>query len=558
MKYTIQGQGDINLAEQDYVGEGGEGKIYTRDNTLFKIYHDASKMIPAAKIQELAVLERANIIRPLDVLLNTRQTPVGFTMRKVERAVPLPHIFSSDFQRRQRLELHTLLDLLEHMRETIAFIHSQRCLLVDGNEMNFLLDERDLSQIYFIDVDSYQTPSFPATAQLPTICDYHSQGFSALTDWFAFAILACQVLIGIHPYKGKHPHVKGLEARMKANLSIFNAEVSLPAAVRDINIIPKPLHEWLVRVLEQGERCPPPALFGTATYTATAAVKTIHSSAQLVINKLREYPQPILAHVALNGIQVVSCADGVWLDDAFYPYPGKTLVLSPKHLQAVGFSTQQQMLHAVQFNNGQALTATIKAQRIFRANNAIYSVFGDKLTRLHMHEFAHIMLAPGASWSILPHAHTVLDGLVYQNVLGQPYLLVPYQQQGHDACFIQAIAELAGYTILQGRHENGVAMLLGYRDGRYDVLILRFSEDYQGYTARVLADVEQPQLNFSVLDNGVVVHILQDGELEIFRRHGEAVKVLQDPAIRGDMRLSHDGAQALFYQDNSLYAMRMQ
>ena len=68
---------------------------------------------------------------------------------------------------------------------------------------NFLID-RDMQHVLFIDVDSYQTAGFPATAIMDSIRDRHSSTYSAGTDWFSFAILAFQMFVGVHPYRGKH------------------------------------------------------------------------------------------------------------------------------------------------------------------------------------------------------------------------------------------------------------------------------------------------------------------------------------------------------------------
>src|SRR5207248_7337064 len=112
-------------------------------------------------------------------------------------------------------------------QEGVRHVHERGILIVDLNEMNFLLDA-SVEEILFIDVDSYQTPGFPATALMESIRDRHAARFSQATDWFSFGIVSFQMFTGIHPYRGKHPTLTGLDARMERNVSVLNPEVAVP------------------------------------------------------------------------------------------------------------------------------------------------------------------------------------------------------------------------------------------------------------------------------------------------------------------------------------------
>ncbi|MCP4699122.1 MAG: hypothetical protein GY862_20055 [Gammaproteobacteria bacterium] len=558
MKYFIQGGGEIHLTDQDFVAEGGEGKLYASGQEIYKIYTDSGKMIPAAKIRELSLLDKTNIIRPQAVLLDSKNKPVGFSMARVERSVALPRLFTNDFRNRNQVRDDMILRLIERMMETTVFIHDQNCLLVDGNEMNYLVDEKDYQTPYFIDVDSYQTPNFPATAIMPSIRDYHTQKFSRLTDWFAFAIVACQLFVGIHPYKGKHPKFKkrDLQARMQANLSIFNKGVSLPAAVRDFGVIPAAFHDWFVRLFEKGERVPPPLLAGATTARAIRK-KIVQGTDNFIISLLREFSETIRAHTAYNGIQCVLTDSGFHIDKRVFTHAHKDTraVFAPKSLIPLAISIRDDLLCAEEIETGIAIPAAIKAERILLANNSLYAINHDNLTQINVNEYKNKrIISAGAAWKIMPHASQVLEGMVYQSVLGKPYLAIPYPAH---ACMIRPIPELAGYKIIEGKHDNGVAMLTGYKDGRYDLLCIRFNKGYTEHTARIIEDIEQSEINFVTLDNGVTVHILHDGELEVFHRYSESIKLIRDPAIRTDMHLTKDGVTVLFYTGNKLYRMQM-
>ncbi len=559
MQYTIQGNGQIELNDRDFVAQGGQGKVYARDRRVYKIYPDPANMIPVAKIRELSVLDHPLILRPLDILLDAADTPVGFGMARAENALPLARLFTNDFRRQHHIQDADIMCLLDNMRETIAFIHHHDCLIVDGNEMNYLVDERDFQQAYFLDVDSYQTPGFPATALMHTIRDWHAPGFSPLTDWFAFAVVACQLLVGIHPYRGKHPDFKkgDLAGRMRANVSIFNPRVSLPATVRDFNIIPPALRDWMERLFEKGERLPPPGLTGAALGAAFAPPPPSGGD-HLEISLEREFAEDIHDVFAWQGRRAVFAGKTLHLDAESHALaPGENgLILSPQSLTPLVASLEGDSPRLRPLDGCAPVLTGLKAGRLLRVENTLYAVYQDRLTALRIHEMDGKYLAgPGTSWAIMPQAHQVLDGLIYQSVLGKPYLVIPYRQG--QACLIREIPELANYRVMEGRHDKGVVMLIGHVQGRYDRLLLRFSPDYRHYDFQCEQNLEQSGLNFVTLDNGVVVHLLEEGEIRLFSRQGDQVKSVQDSGLDGYPRLAVDGVQVLAYLGKRLYRLRL-
>lgn len=223
MKITVRGKGTVNLTEKDYVTEGGEAKVYRKGSTAFKIYSDINKITPLAKLTELKVIKRDNIIVPDTPILNSKDRYIGFTMPWIDNTLPICKLFTTDFRNRNNITPEMIVKLVDNMQESIDHIHQFGVIQCDGNELNYLVKEGDFKTPYFIDVDSYQTPNFPATAIMPNIRDYNTNGFNRLTDWYSFAIIAFQLFIGIHPFKGKNPNFKknSLIERMKQNVSVF-------------------------------------------------------------------------------------------------------------------------------------------------------------------------------------------------------------------------------------------------------------------------------------------------------------------------------------------------
>ncbi|SEH08674.1 serine/threonine protein kinase [Candidatus Venteria ishoeyi] len=562
MDYQIQGGNKVTLKDRDFIAQGGEASLYAKGNQVFKIYTDPKAMIPPTKIQELACLDRSNIIRPQAVLLDQRQNPVGFSMQRIKQNVALARLFTNDYQRKQGLDTQHIIALLEQMQATIAFIHSQQCLLVDGNEMNYLVDSKSHKKVYFIDVDSWQTPSFPATAILPTIRDYHSSQFSPLTDWFAFAVISCQLFLGIHPYKGRHPDFKkhDLSGRMQNNVSIFNSEVSLPAAVRDFSLIPTPWHDWLRAVLEQGQRSAPPSAGVPAASSMRPVVrpKTVHGSNNFIITRLAEYDSPIRAVYGRNGQRVVVTADKLYLENAAHalPHPAARLIVTPQNLTPVFAWVEQQQLKLLNAHTQDMLNISLQAAQVLVEDNQLFVIYQERCTAIRFHELGgKCLAAPGASWQIMPHATQVLDGLLYQNILGQPWLLLPWKSQ---SCAVLAVPELRDYRIMSGRYSQGIAMLTAYRQGRYDRFCFWFNPDHSQYQLEKTENIEADSHHFICLPSGVALHLVEDGVLSLFHREQSLSKQILDPVLTTKMQLANNGSMVLFSTENVLYQLKMQ
>lgn len=557
-KYNVTGQGTVTLADQDFIIEGGEGKIYAKNGVAYKIYTNPQDVISFAKIQELACLNHPHIIRPQALVLDQQHHPVGYTMQHITNTIALPRFFTQNFKQQQHIQTTDLFSILQTIKETIHFIHQQNCLMVDGNEMNYLVNKDNFKQVYFIDVDSYQTPSFPATALMPSIQDYHTQGFNQLTDWFAFAILACQILLGIHPYKGKHPTLKNLAARMQANISIFNKAVSLPHTVGDINQLPDSIKAWFIQLFEQGQRSPPPDLYYSAQIPAPST-PSLTGNKKLSIQKLHDYPDPITAYYSYHGQQAVLTYKEVYINQdspQSLPISDSFIIFETNTLTPIIAYTQQQYLSITIPSLQYTEKTQLLCDHLFYSDNQLYTIYKDKLNLIRFTATAkRYIVSIAKSWQIMPHALKIYDQLLYQQVLGMPYLLLPY---GSNACAQCAIPELKPYKIIQGQHENGVVSLIGYQQGRYDHILLRFDTHYQHYQCHIDKDKECLENNVITLDNHTIILIPEDEQLTIKHRDHNIEKQVHDPVIHTQMHLIHEGINVYFYTSHSLYRMTMQ
>src|SRR5438552_997706 len=103
MKVYIKGQGEITLGQREFFRQGGEGQIYIKGNTAYKIYIDPAKMLPLGKITELSVITDPNVIRPVHIIEDGAGKPLGFTMPYKKNAVALCQTFTSAWRTRSKI-----------------------------------------------------------------------------------------------------------------------------------------------------------------------------------------------------------------------------------------------------------------------------------------------------------------------------------------------------------------------------------------------------------------------------------------------------------------------
>ena len=562
MKYFIQGKGQIDLNQNDFITEGGEGKIFSKGKIIYKIYSDLTKMIPQSKIQELSVLDKDNIVIPKDLILNKNNQVQGFTMDSVE-GVPLCKLFTNDFRNRNGVQDSSIPKLVENMANTIMFIHDKKCLLVDGNEMNYLVDDKKFEVPYFIDVNSYQTPSFPATVIMPSIRDWSSKVFSTLTDWYSFAIVSCQLFIGIHPFKGKHPNYKPnqLQDRMKNNISIFNKEVRVPATCRDFSYIPNDFRDWYIKLFEKGERIAPPKVVGLINVIQIkATISQTTNNFEIKFNS--KYDDEIIRVKFYNGIRVVTTKKEIWINKINYKIssPNIETVFLPKTLEPIFAKIENRKLDLMIPRRNTIVSTNIECTNMLVIDNTIYVRFEGNLIELSLSELnGHLVPSIKHTWNIMSKSSQFLNGMIYQNVLGKACLVIPKPKVGkNSSCQIIFMPILDGYRIIDGKYENGICMIIGSKANQYDKMIIRINENGT-YECRVMNDIDLNSINFVTLDNGVCVSINDDELIEVFTNDLKSIKInqIKDPDINSLMNLCKNGTKVMFFKNNELYSMSM-
>ena len=296
MRVLLHGQ-PVDLPHDSFVADGGEAAVYARGDVAYKVFHQPCD---PARLRALAQLPVPGALLPAHLLHDDKGQCIGHTMAYLGGAVPWARLLARSYCDRHGIDGAALLTLVGLLRDRVHAVHRAGALVVDLHEGNVLLDPAHTEPV-LIDTSSWQLPGFPATAIQDGIRDRHARGFDQGTDWFAFAVLTLHLLLGIHPYRGTHPTVKGLDARMTARLSVLQPTVRRPAVCRPDDVLPGPWRRWYGAVLDGDHRGPPPAgpvdaITWCPTPTATAR--------RLVLTPILQADEPLHGVVDRAGTTV--------------------------------------------------------------------------------------------------------------------------------------------------------------------------------------------------------------------------------------------------------------
>lgn len=552
MDVYVQGR-KVRLTQAEFKAQGGQGAVYVKDGTAYKVYTDPAQTIPPAKIGELSMLTLPDIIKPQDVLRNAHHIPVGYTMPPVADGVVLCQTFPKAFREREGLTPDLTLGLVRKLQEGVAHVHAQNILIVDLNEMNFLVDPH-FGRVFFLDVDSYQTPGFAATALMESVRDRHAAAWNQGTDWFSFAVVSFQMFVGIHPYKGKHPTLKTLDERMARNVSVLHPDVSVPAACLPFDVIPRPWRDWYHAILDGGQRVPPPRDLPAVIVLPKPADRRTGNDLFRIERRL-ECDGAVVAFT--QGVVVTT--EAIYLNgrrraDAG---PGTKIGLTTPGRHAVAATLEDGQVRLFDLTRGQAVPCDIAGEQLAATEGRLYVKHGAALREITFLE------TPSRLWpqaktvgAVLENATQLFEGVALQTLLGAWYASL---LTGHGLCHQVRLSELDGAQVLDAKLQGVVLMVIAARAGRYEKLIFRFDADYAAYDVRVVPDLAATGLNFVVLDHGVGLHLNDQEELEIFpaRMGAAGLKVLAGPALGGDCLLLHDGPQALLARGGALFGFAM-
>jgi len=593
--YHIRGKNKtVNIDDGDPLAVGGEGKIFIDGGMVYKIYLNPDYMIPDAKIDELKLLTRSNIIKPEDVLLDGNNRPVGINMKYVD-GHPLCKLFVNKFKKEHNVDNRVLFKIIDISKETVVHIHDKSFLMVDGNEGGYIVS-KDFTNVFFIDVNAYQTPHFPADAIKLFIKDFHTQGYTEYTDWFSWGVVMCWLLVGIHPFKGTHPKYPGKDLdvtlqRMKDNVSIYNKDVRMPALFsRNLHAIPSNYTHWFIDEFEKGKRTLPPGM-PTQIMITPVYTKIIRGTKNFDIVELKSFDGDVLQFRKIAGRSIITIREDspstfgndvnifshfvdsvkiVQLSDR-HDKSVQTMgdvILDPLNLKPILISTCSDNEAETKARNcifsetpdlfkfGCGLSATSR----FVSNNILYVKNGKHLYEMDFRSInGKILVSHNKVWNVLRDSSKMFDGFLGQRGLDKVFLYIPFPD--NHIFVVKQIPELNSYRLVEGKYQNGVCMIIGKTRSEYDKIILRFLIDGT-YDCRIIKDVDLGSINFAVLDNGICASLeVADGNstLDLFRNKPfkPEIKSISDPDLNADMSLWKDGTNLLFSSGHKLYGIKM-
>lgn len=276
----------VELTRSKFILEGGEGAVYRDGDFAIKVYKDPDQSISVGKIAALAPLACESILAPL-APVTLRSSPVGYVMKLAKRCLPLSRVLPRGW--RSANGFGDAMAAVMQLRSLFERIHAGGALVIDPNDANFLMRE-DFSGLVAIDVDSYATANYPATAIQPIVRDPSSADFSKSSDWYGFALLAFALLVGAHPFKGSMPgygrKADEIIRRMTEGASALRAGAKLPPTCFPLDVIPGAWYNWFETVFHSSDRpLPPVSCFVRKTIAAGFPRGT-----EVIFERLRDLP----------------------------------------------------------------------------------------------------------------------------------------------------------------------------------------------------------------------------------------------------------------------------
>lgn len=571
----VRGGKKLTLGPDELKASGGEGDIFIVGDTVYKVCHPG-KMIPEAKFKELNVLDHKRIVRPIAILEDDKKHPVGYTMSRVPgNAVPLAQILSKTYREREGVTPDMMKDLVSQIAEAVRFVHSKPGYLqVDGNEWNYMITA-DHKDAYLIDVNSFETPSFPADAIMASVRDWSVKVdptgrhlWSHMSDWYSFAVISFYMFTAFHPFKHRHPRFPNIKTamqdQMQAGVSVFDREAAFPQAACYFpfeNVVPGGKDglwmQWFKAVLGENKRLPAPDGF-QAVIKFVTQVQNVIGSNNFDIAELRDFASQIVGYYESSGSEAVVTADAVYINNQRYPRPqGKFRIgFSPVNRIPVALCWENGVARVYRFDMQTEMNHNIACDDIMSYNGRLYYKSGPSIMEMRFIENAiALTVGMGHVANVMPQATQMYQGVVFQDVFGTRVASF-FPEAGHHRQI--TIKELAGKVITDAKFESNVLMVLANdKEGQATRYVFRFAADYGSYDMRAVENVAATGLNFTVIDKGICICLTEDERIEIFSngKGSPHLKVISDPAIKGNMRLCHSGPQTRFALGPKLHSI---
>ena len=543
----IIGGKKVRLGQKDYVAAGGEATIYRHGGTAVRIYHDPKAMPPEARLRELIQITRKNVVKPIELVLDAKSgLAIGFTMAFVTDTEPLVRFFAQAFRKGNNISPVVVGKLVLDIQDTVRELINAGFLPVDLNPMNIIPSMKDFCP-WFIDIASWKTPSFPATAIMDSVRDPVVKGdaFTEGSTWYSYGVIATQLYLGIHPFHGMHPvHKMDWKKRMELNESIFDPKVKLPPVVPPFSIVPKEHLEWLKRLFGSSTFRDAPPVPGAVQpmHVTPQAARVVNVSGAISVTNWLKAPAPVVEVYCAFGHTYVVTIDRVYWVSGQYWTPicdrsnhRNALVLqlsAEDNIIALVNPGTVEFHHYSRVGGGSTLLEKVPVTgNIFMRNGRFYTGQGMSLVE---HEFmklgSRLKRLETAIGNLNELTSKLFDGVIYQDLFGKAWLTVPFAAGAATDLHVGA---LDGWRVLDAKCMGQFCVVIGEKSGVFRQFILMFNPTFSSFTVREVPD--QQELNFTVTNGGICVILVGD-KLELFRQPNQA-KVVDNSPIDASTKL---------------------
>jgi serine/threonine protein kinase len=380
--------------------------------------------------------------------------------------------------------------------------------------------------------------------------------FTEGSDWFSFAVIAFNMLIGIHPYKGKHPSIRDWSERMDKNISVFDPAVSLPNVCLPFDVIPDNYLQWFKATFGGKRFAPPTGLHDVLNLVAQ--IKKVIGSNNFDIKEIFSAVSKIQYCFWGDSHVVITKDHGATINSKEVPevtYNAKIVILPTRNV-VVTASLDNGKVKLFNATTRADISFDACGSELMQSDNRLYVKSGAAIYEIKFLELGNkILPSLQQAAQCLELGSKLYDGVMVQNLLGATYVSFFPEPDKHYQLHIK---ELDQYRIIDAKYEKKVLMVIGYKNGKYDKLILRLSSTFEEYDVRVVLDVQYSGINFTVLDNKICVHITEEEKMEIFPaiRNQTQIKEIEDPILDGDMKLFSYGVQTFFSKEDKVYSIK--
>jgi len=559
----------LTITDKQYKASGGEASIYVHNGQAYKLYHDpVNKMLSSNKMQELNAIGNSQVVVPKEIIYDAGNgKALGYTTTFIDNAEPLLKLFTRTFKDANNISYQMINDLVKQMQIVVTDVHKSKCLIVDLNELNVLAKIESNNIVpWFIDTDSYSTPSYKATAIMDSVRDrrvsvvdkngvlHYNPDESS--DWYSWAILSFCLYTNIHPYRGNHQNYKPKDKQKQMNdgISVFHPGVRTPPSVNNFKLIPPRHLDWFKRVFLNNERGVPPLPDSVIPLLVPTQMVTINGNDTLNVSEILSYADTITSVYQFMGIYYVTTKSHIYSNSKeIGSHKSKKVLVCCADDGSIILANQTGCKITFSVVNDFVPIGSTISNDMFSRNGAIYTMGNGKLIENSFISFNNKVLHKfNEIENVSTTTSKMYDGCVIQDLMGKKYLTIPFKLNNS---FSKYIPQLDGFRVISAKSDKNVTVILAEKAGVYHRFIIIFDRKFADFKVREVKDVAYDEINFAVMDNGLCILLSSQTELELFSSVDQ-VEVINNPPFDSSMKLFTTSDGIFFINGTSIHQIK--